>query len=108
MYVSEHDMFRFWLGSPAKLHVDGMVRKWRSKVGSIASGSSQSDPRTAERIQYSGLNATMFYVIDLTVPNLENLLKPGMVGTARLYGARRSLAGLAWEGIAEFFGRKIW
>jgi putative peptide zinc metalloprotease protein len=108
MYVSEHDMFTFSLGSPAKLHVNGFIRTWRSKVSSIASGSSQSDPRVAERIQYSGLNPPMFYVIDLAVPNLENLLKPGMVGTARVYGARRSLAGLAWKGIADFFGRKLW
>jgi putative peptide zinc metalloprotease protein len=108
MYVSEHDMFKFWLGSPAKLHVDGFIRKWQSQVGSIASASSQSDPRVAERIQYSGLNPPLFYVIDLAVPNLESLLKPGMVGTARIYGARRSIAGLVWEGIAEFFGRKLW
>jgi HlyD family secretion protein len=108
MFVSEHDMFKFWLGSPAKLHVDGFIRKWRSKVSSIASASSESDPRVVERIQYSGLNPPMFYVVDLVVPNLENLLKPGMVGTARIYGARRSIAGLAWEGIAEFFGRKLW
>jgi len=108
MYVSEHDMFKFWLGSPAKLHVDGSIRKWQSKVTSIASVSSQGDPRVAERIQYSGLNPPMFYVADLVVPNLESFLKPGMVGTARIYGARRSLAGLAWEGVAEFLGRKLW
>jgi multidrug efflux pump subunit AcrA (membrane-fusion protein) len=108
MYVSEHDMFKFLLGSPAKLHVDGFIRKWKSKVGSIAAASSQSDPRVTEQTQYSGLNPPMFYVIDLGVPNLESLLKPGMVGTARIYGTRRSLAGLAWKGVAEFFGRKLW
>jgi putative peptide zinc metalloprotease protein len=106
--VSEHDFSKLRLGSPAKVLVDGFARKWRSEAGRIAPVSSQSDPRVAEPTHYSGLNPPMFYVVDLTISNSENALKPGMVGTARIYGARRSLAGLTWEGIAEFMGRKIW
>ena len=97
--ASEHDMFKFWLGSPAKLACGQFfLRKWQSRVSSIAAISSQSDPRVAERIQYSGLNSPMFCVLDLAwFPNLDSLLKPGMVGTARISGAPRSIAGLAWE-----------
>jgi len=101
-------MFKLWLGLPVRLEVDGFARKWRSEVGYIGAVSSPSDPRVADRNQYSGLNAPMFYVVDLTIANLEGLLKPGMVGTGRIYGVRRSIAGLAWQGIAEFFGRKVW
>ena len=108
MFVSEHDMFKFWLGSPAKLHVDGFIRKWQSKVSSIASVSSQSDPRVAERIQYSGLNPpTALYVIDLAVPNLDSLLKPGMVGTARTTGRAPEYCWSRMRGIAEFFDEKL-
>ena len=108
LYVSEHDMFKLWLGAPAWLEVDGFARKWRSEADSISAVSSPSDARVADRNQYSGLNPPMFYVVDLTIPNPGEVLKPGMVGTGRIYGVRRSLAGLTWEGIREFFGRKVW
>jgi hypothetical protein len=44
----------------------------------------------------------------LLVPNKDGLLKPGMAGTARLYGRRRSLAGFVAQDVDNFFGRKIW
>jgi hypothetical protein len=50
----------------------------------------------------------MFYVVDLSISNSQNLLRPGMVGTARIYGKPKSLAGLLWEGLQEFMGRKLW
>jgi putative peptide zinc metalloprotease protein len=106
--VSEHDFSKLRLGAPAKLQVDGFARKWRSEAGLIATVSSQSDPSVAEFTHYSGLNPPMFYVVDLTISNSEHVLKPGMVGTARIYGGHRSLAGLAWEGIVQFMGRKVW
>jgi hypothetical protein len=31
-----------------------------------------------------------------------------MTGSARVYGERRSLAGMAAEWIANFWGRKFW
>jgi putative peptide zinc metalloprotease protein len=108
VYLSEYDMNKVRLGLPAKLEVDGFVRKWRSEVDSIAPISAESDPRLAQSTQYTGLNPPKFYVADLTVPNAEHILKPGMVGTARVYVRKRSLAGLAWDSISEFFGRKVW
>jgi hypothetical protein len=54
------------------------------------------------------MSAPNYYVVDLLVANQRNELKPGMIGTARVYGARRSLAGLLWREVANFFGRKIW
>jgi putative peptide zinc metalloprotease protein len=108
VYVSEHDVSKVLPGSPAKLEVAGFATKIESQAGRIAPVSSESDPRVAEHKQYSGLNPPMFYVVDLTVANSKNLLKPGMVGTARIYGQRKSLAGLLLEGLQEFMGRKLW
>jgi len=42
------------------------------------------------------------------VPNPNAVLKPGMTGFARIYGQRRSLLGLGWEAVSDFFGRKAW
>jgi len=108
LYVSEHDISKILPGFPAKLQVDGFATTYQVQAGLIAPVSSESDPRVAEHKQYSGLNPPMFYVVDLTISNSQNLLRPGMVGTARIYGKRKSLAGLLWEGLREFMGRKLW
>jgi putative peptide zinc metalloprotease protein len=108
VYVSEHDISKIRTGFPARLEVDGFAAKYQSQAGLIAPVSSESDPRVAEHKQYSGLNPPMFYVVDLSISNPQNVLRPGMVGTARIYGQRKSLAGLLWIGLQEFMGRKLW
>jgi multidrug resistance efflux pump len=108
VYISEYDMDKVHLNSAAKLSVDGFARKWRSKLESIAPVSSESDPRLVQNTQYSGLNPPKFYVVDLLVSNSDKVLRPGMVGTARIIVRKRSIAGLACDSIVEFFGRKVW
>lgn len=108
VYVSEHDISRIRMGFPAKLEVDGHTAKYPSHAELIAPVSSESDPRVAEHKQYTGLNPPLFYVVDLSISNPQGMLRPGMVGTARIYGQRKSLAGLLWRGLQEFMGRKLW
>jgi hypothetical protein len=47
-------------------------------------------------------------VADLLVNNPDGSLRPGMTGTARIYGKRRSLAGMAWQEVKNFVDRKVW
>ncbi|MGB2623489.1 MAG: efflux RND transporter periplasmic adaptor subunit [Candidatus Acidiferrum sp.] len=108
VYISEHDMYKVQPGAAAKLVVDGIARKWRCNILTVSPVSGASDPRILEQSQYSGLNTPVFYVADVIIPNPEGTLKPGMGGVARIYGERRSLMGLAWKGICQFFSRKIW
>jgi putative peptide zinc metalloprotease protein len=108
VYVSEHDISKIRTGFPTLLEVDGFAAKYQSEAGLIAPVSSESDPRVAEHKQYSGLNPPMFYVVDLSFSNPQNMLRPGMVGTARIYGQRKSLAGLLWTGLQDLMGRKLW
>jgi putative peptide zinc metalloprotease protein len=108
VYVSEHDIYKVGVGALAKLVVEGIPTKVESHVISLAAVSSESDPGITERTRYSGLNPPRFYAAQLTIPNNRNVMKPGMVGTARIYGERRSIAGFAWEGIRQLLGRKVW
>jgi hypothetical protein len=48
------------------------------------------------------------YEFDLLVGNPEGRLKPGMVGSGRIYGQHRSLAGFAYRELGNFLGRKVW
>jgi len=108
IYVSEHEMYKVKSGSSARLGVDGGVRIWEAQATAVAPLSAEIAPGLMDLSKYVGMSPPNFYVVDLLVQNPQHELKPGMVGTARVYGARRSLAGLVWLEVANFFGRKIW
>jgi putative peptide zinc metalloprotease protein len=108
IYVPEQDMFKFGVGAPARLNVDGMMNTVTAWVAAIAPASSEIDPGLADVSKYKGLRPPNFYIVDLLVENPEMQLKPGTIGTARIYGPRRSLAGFALRGVAHMFARKLW
>jgi|HubBroStandDraft_6_1064221.scaffolds.fasta_scaffold00981_6 putative peptide zinc metalloprotease protein len=108
IYISEHEIYKFQAGSEARLQVDGISSKRDTRVVNIAPLNSQLAAGLEDVGQYQGTRPPNFYVVDLLVPNKDGLLKPGMAGTARLYGRRRSLAGLVAQDVTNFFGRKVW
>ena len=65
-------------------------------------------PALIDLSKYTGQRPPRFYVFELLVENQTGPMRPGMTGTARLYGRRRSLAGLATQSVGDFFGRKFW
>ena len=108
IFVSEHEVYRIAIGARARLGIDGLWPKFDARVLSLAPKSSEIDPGIAQATEYKGLATPDFYVAQVVVANSEGRLKPGMVGTARIYGARRSLAGLIWREGWLFFARKLW
>jgi multidrug resistance efflux pump len=108
IYMSEHDISKFRVGSKARLFVDGVFRKWDGQVSSIEPLSSDIPSGLVEASLYKGLHPPKFYAVDLTLLSPEGKLKPGMVGTARVYDKRRSLAGFGWQEVGNFLGRRMW
>ena len=108
IYVSEFDMYKFRADSPARLQIDGMLGKQEARTARIAPLSSDIAPGLLDLSKYKGQSPPKFYVFDLLVENPTGTMRPGMTGTARVYGARRSLAGLAARTAWEFLGRKVW
>jgi putative peptide zinc metalloprotease protein len=108
IFISEYDLYKVKLGSKARLEVDGLWGKLDASVTSLAPQSQQLDPALAEASQFRGLRTPNFYVAQIEVDNFNGRLKPGMIGAARIYGARRSLAGLAWREAERFIVRKLW
>src|ERR1700676_623514 len=108
IYISEYDLEKVKAGSKARLQVQGMARKWNAQTVQIAARPSEMDPQLGSANALKGLDSAHFYIVDLAVNNADLRLKPGMMGVARVYGRRRSLAGLLGEGISNFWGRKLW
>jgi hypothetical protein len=74
----------------------------------VSPASTEIAPGLIDLSKFKGMRPPTFYEMDLWVTNSDGKLKPGMVGTARMYGQRRSLAGLAYREIADFVGRRVW
>ena len=108
IYVSEFDMYKLKPDAPARLQVDGMVGRHDAGTVAIAPISSDIPPGLIDLSRYKGQRAPRFYIFDLLVDNTGGSLKPGMAGTARVYGRRRSLAGLVLQQAEDFIGRKMW
>jgi hypothetical protein len=77
-------------------------------VLNVEPAATELNPVFAASTKFAGLNPPNFYVVDLLVANPDMELKPGMIGWARVYGNRRSIGGMALEGIERFCERKIW
>ena len=108
IYVSEWDMHKVELGAQARIQVGGLLKSWVAQVDRIESQPKEMASGLSEENNLNGLMPLHFYVAQLRILNPEGKLRPGMTGTARIYGARRSLGGTAWQGIRNFWGRKLW
>jgi putative peptide zinc metalloprotease protein len=108
VYISEHDLAKFHIGSPVRLLANGLASKTNGSVSAIEPAAAQIPSGLIDLSQYKGLHPPNFYVADVKLSNSEGLLKPGMVGIAKVYGGRRSLVGLGWQEVRNFFGRRAW
>lgn len=108
IYISEYDLHKIRADAPAKIQVGGLMRKWDARAVSIAARPTEMDPSLRSETQLKGLNPPHFYLVELRIENPGEVLKPGVTGTARVYGRRRSLAAMLGETVLDFWGRKLW
>ena len=108
IYVSEWDMNKVRTGADAAIQLDGFFKTWKAHIGEISSEPGVMKMGLAGGNDLNGIAPVNFYVVDLIVANQTERLRPGMTGLARIYGRRRSLGGMAWEAIRDFWGRKLW
>ena len=108
IYLSEHDMYKVVPNSYARVQIDGMFGLRKANGLTLAPESAQIPAGLIDLTKYKGLRPPNFYVADLLLDNPGGHLKPGMIGTARFYGKRASLALLAWRSAVDFMGRKLW
>jgi multidrug resistance efflux pump len=108
IYISEHEVYKLQAGSRIRLQVEGLWKKWESRMNGLAPASSLIDPALAQENKFGGLRPPNFYVVDADLDNTRGQLKPGMVGVARIYGGRTSLCGSLWAEARRFIVRKLW
>ena len=108
IYISEYDLYKVRQGERARLQVQGMLNTWAAQIVSVAVWPTEIDSRLVGHVELQGMIHPHFYVVELRIQNPDAILRPGMIGLARVYGQHRSLLSLGWETILNFFGRKVW
>lgn len=107
IYVPEGDMRAVSEVTGHSLHLDALVRSLRGQLVSISPNAQELEAGLIATTKYKGLQPPPYYVALVLLPN-DGTLRAGMTGEAKIYGARRSLAGKLWRPLADFVGRKIW
>ena len=110
IYTSEYDLYKIRMNAPARLQMDGLLRRRDGKV-SLVSARPAETPTWALEEGGKEANADappQFYFVDIVLENPGSELKPGMTGIAKVYGDRRSLGGMWLEAVKNFGGRKLW
>src|ERR1700741_1428700 len=108
IYISEYDLYKIRQSAKARLQGQGLLKTWPAQITLVAARPTEIDQRLAGEVQLQGMNPPHFYIVDLIVQNPDGTLKPGMAGGARVYGKRRTLVGVGWETLSNFWGRKLW
>jgi putative peptide zinc metalloprotease protein len=108
VYISEYEIQIVRIGSPARLAIDGFAERFDARVADTGVTSSDFDSFSGNPDQFKGLSLHNFYTVELNIQNPDGRLQPGMIGYARIYGARRCAACLLWENVSRFFARKVW
>jgi len=108
IYVPEPQIRHVRPGSPVRLHSDSGLATRNSSVLEIAPVSGVIEPGLIEVPKYKGIQPPSFFMASAMIANADNQLLPGMKGTAKIYGPRRSLLRMAWDPIWDFVGRKLW
>jgi putative peptide zinc metalloprotease protein len=108
IYVSEYEMYKYRPNSRVALQIGGLFGRWRAGNLRVSPVPQEIAPGLIDLTKFKGMRPPTFYEMDLRVENSDGRLKPGMAGIARIYGQRRSIAGLAYREVADFLGRKVW
>ena len=108
IYISEYDLYKIRKKAGARIQVQGQLRTWPAQVLSVSARPVEIDPQLSGEVRLKGMNPPHFYLVDLVIDSADGSLKPGMTGVARVYGEKRSLLGAGWEGMKNFWERKVW
>ncbi len=108
IYISEYEMYKLEPDSAVRLHIDGEFKRHWARTVAVEPAPPDIPPGLMDLSKFKGQRPPKFYVFDVALDNPEGTIKSGMAGTAKVYGRRRSLVGLAFQRLEDIIGGKIW
>jgi multidrug resistance efflux pump len=108
IYVAESDTKKAHVGASARVLCDSFVQPVSGTVTSRAPAAYEIEPGLVAVSNFKGAHLPNFFVYEIVLENPSGEFQSGMAGSAKIFGRRRSMAGLLWEPIGNFLGRKVW
>jgi putative peptide zinc metalloprotease protein len=107
IYIPEFAMRDVHLGARVRLQPKSRAMPLTATLLAVAPASTVAEPGLLPKEQLKGINPPRFYVGSILFRNTGEL-KEGMIGSAKIFVTRRSLAGFAWIFTRDLLERKIW
>ncbi len=108
IYLPESETKKAVIGADARILCESSIRPRAGTVASIAPASQEIEAGLLAGSTFKGKRLPNFFVYEIVVDNPGGELRSGLAGTAKIFGHRRSIAGMLWEPVGNFLGRKIW
>jgi putative peptide zinc metalloprotease protein len=107
IYIAEFGMRDVRIGSQVRLRPEARAVPLTATLSAVAPASAPVEPGLIPEDQLKGITPPRFYVGRALLTN-PGTLKEGMTGTAKIFVARRSIAGFAWIFVHDLVDRRVW
>ncbi|HUQ50215.1 MAG TPA: HlyD family efflux transporter periplasmic adaptor subunit [Terriglobales bacterium] len=108
IYVPEAELNKVEQISGTALRMDAHWRPIAVEFESISPVSTELEKGLLPTAKFKGMHPPVYYVVRMRVPNPDDRLRAGMAGTARVYGRRRSTAGILFRPMIDAVARRLW
>lgn len=108
IYVPEAEIDKLEHISSTALRMDAHWKPVPVEFESMGIVSSEMEKGLMPPAKFKGMHPPVYYVVRMRVPNPDGSLSAGMTGTARVYGERRSTAGLLLRPVIDAIARRVW
>jgi putative peptide zinc metalloprotease protein len=107
IYIPEFGMRNVRLGTRVRLQTESYAIPLTATLSAVAPASASVDPGLIPLDQLKGITPPRFYVGSAILANTGEL-REGMTGIAKIFVARRSIAGFIWIFVRDLIDRRIW
>jgi putative peptide zinc metalloprotease protein len=109
VFVREPELKKLQHITGNALWIEGMWKARRGQVAAISPAARELPEGLEAPPKYEGIRNPAFFTVDILLPNSAGDLRPGMTGTAKLYGSRRrSVLGSVLEPLLDAVARRLW
>jgi multidrug efflux pump subunit AcrA (membrane-fusion protein) len=107
IFMPEFAMRDVRLRSPVRLQVKGRYDLLNGRLSSVSESAVLAPIGLVPREQLEGINPPHYYTGIVQLAN-DGSLRDGMIGTAKIFVRKESVATMTWRFTRDLFDRKVW
>jgi putative peptide zinc metalloprotease protein len=108
LYIPVTEMDRIRVGDPVSLHLPSRFSKIQTWLGTIEGSTVPAPAGVLAEQEYKGIAVPTFYTSRMPLGELDEGMRPGMSGQAKIFGRRRSLASRMMTSLGNQFHTHFW